>query len=262
MPLPSILRNLSSKEPFLFFDFGIVLLFMVIIGKIYSYKSRLSILSLFTMKNLYIKQTQTQKVIGFLLPTGLETIVYILSAFVVLCVINVGRLWREWSNGVSISPETADQSLSKTLESVDLITTSPLLGDIFVILFWAALGSVVYMAIWFTHNSLIEVKREAVGQHISGDMKKRNYLSSLLAHYIFFLTLLILTKAALYIVCFVLLPIINAVFYGTMVNLGSLTLSDALWGIASVLLLALIFHGLRLLAQIYSRFWRMYIRAQ
>lgn len=195
-------------------------------------------------------------------PSVLECCVYFLSALIVLIAFNFKQFWQIWSGGITIDPHAVSPSLNGFLTGVDKVQSSPLLGDLFVVLFWAALGSVLYMIIWFTQNSLIEVKHEVIGKHISGDMVKRNYLKSLGAHYLFFLTLLVVTKASLYLVFFILLPALNKIFYSSVVNSTGTNLSNVMWGLASVLILSVVLYMLHLLLQVYTRFWRMYIKAQ
>lgn len=97
---------------------------------------------------------------------------------------------------------------------------------------------------------------------ITGDMVKRNYMNSLIAHYIFFCALTVFTLISIYFTFIIILPIINAAFYGTAITLSQLDPLNIISGLSAVMLVAVLLYILKLLIQIYVRFWRIYIRAQ
>lgn len=198
----------------------------------------------------------------FLIPDFIEVLAYALITLVALGLLNGKRIWAAYNENTALSPESLSESLQGTLGIFGLNRANSFLGDVTVLLFWAAMGSIIYAVIWLTQNSLSGVKSEVVGQRITGDLVKRNYLNSLIAHYMFFIALSIITAASLYVVGFLVLPVVSNAFYGAAINVGDYDMQNIVIGLAAVLFMAFIVHLLNLVLKIYVRFWLIYIRAQ
>lgn len=193
----------------------------------------------------------------FLIPSWLEVAVYSLLSLLVLVLINAQRFWQFYMDQ---SGRLSDGATSRGIQYLGKVEISNIVGTVTVIIFWAMVGSFIYVLVWLTQNSLTEIKRDATTK-ISGDMVKHNYMNSVVAHHTFFVTLTILTAASLFFTLTVALPIINTSFYGTVISLSSFSVWNILSGLASILLLAMLICALKILLQIYVRFWRIYIRA-
>ncbi len=203
--------------------------------------------------------TQTHELRRFLLPSWFNIGAYTLMAVVVLVTVNAQKLWNDLFNGALKSQDVTAVDPSQIVEQSKYQSA---IGTISVLLFWAAVASAVYMLIWLTQNSLSEVKREVGSQQISGDMVKRRYLDSVLAHYAFFIALTAVTLISLFFTFLYVLPVVGSAFYGVSVNLGQFSIMNILLGLGCIFVLMVVIHALKLLMQIYTRFWRMYIKAQ
>ncbi len=209
-----------------------------------------------TMTKIY-NYSSSNQVKDFLMPSWVDVITYIFLSAVFLTAINGIRLWHTFFSGTP-----AGQGNQDLLQSASSSPILSLAGDATVILFWVAVGSLIYMIIWLTQNSLSEIKHEIGGQMVSGDNVKRNYLNSVAAHYMFFTALTVVTLSCIYFLIAVILPLINAAFYGTIITFSQYDPINILSGFAAVVLMAIILYVFKLLIQVYIRFWRMYIRAQ
>ena len=207
------------------------------------------------------QETQTSRLRQFLVPSWLEVLVYTASAFILLLLMNASHLWQVFIDKATDSTDIVENSHS--VFNFDSARVASFAGNITVLLFWLAVGSFVYVVIWLTQNSLSEVKHEVgSGQMITGDTVERNYMNSLIAHYIFFCALTVFTLISIYFTFIIILPIINAAFYGTAITISQLDPLNIISGLSAVMLVGVLLYILKLLIQIYVRFWRIYIRAQ
>jgi hypothetical protein len=207
------------------------------------------------------QENQEKRFLNFIVPSWVDVITYIVLSCLLLFALNASKLWHAFVDKQANAYDTVGSSY--TMLNFDNNRLMSFAGDFSVLLFWLAVGSLVYVTIWLTQNSLSEVKHEiGEGQMVSGDMVKRNYLHSLIAHYIFFCALTLLTLISFYFVAGFIFPIVNAAFYGTIITFQQFDVLNIVSGVAAILLLAVILYLLKLLVQIYIRFWRIYIRAQ
>ena len=105
---------------------------------------------------------QDQPEVQFFVPTITEVFVYLILGSAILVTINSRAIWRYFSDNV-LSLNSANVKLinsnSPTLEHITSFLTKSRLP---LILFWAVVGLLVYLVIWFFHNIIQNLRNDFI----------------------------------------------------------------------------------------------------
>src|SRR5579871_1856202 len=97
---------------------------------------------------------------GLFLPSWLEAVLYILSAAVVLCILNYNILLNSVSSSSNVSQNDLSNYLHVKLSAVSNFGGSLLQGRLATMLFWAFIGSIIYMIVWTIQNLIINLRND------------------------------------------------------------------------------------------------------
>jgi hypothetical protein len=198
---------------------------------------------------------------SFVMPELTEMVGYILFAFLGLCILNIKNFWDSVSGGMPLTNQGFQEAFGDSALRIDHLLNSTVLGNAVVFVLWGLVGCVAYIIFWLTQNSLSTINREVGHTYITGSKKKYSYLQSLIAHYLFFAALSVVTISLLYALIWIVLPALTQMFYNGLTGFSPFSPVALVAGLGSVLALTIIMHVMALLLQVYIRFWSMYIKA-
>jgi hypothetical protein len=124
----------------------------------------------------------------FLLPSGLQLLLYVLVSFLLLIVLNIKRAW-DYLNDTVLKPEGGlDSILASKVPSVHNILNSLSQSILLQVVFWIFVGCVVYVIIWFVKNIAINLLNDITAdQYVHPKTYKRSFFwGSVLMRRIFF----------------------------------------------------------------------------
>lgn len=119
-------------------------------------------------------------------PSWLEVIIYFLGSFVVLTLLNYRILTGNIEASSGLSQSSLNGYLHDKLTSVADFISRLLQGRIASILFWAFLGSLIYMGIWVVQNLVINIENDVRAGEFAGQADKRTYWRSVVSSKVFF----------------------------------------------------------------------------
>lgn len=198
---------------------------------------------------------------NFFPPSWLEIIIYFLSSAVLLGVLNYHVFTNSIGNNSGLSQTNLDSYLHNKLgDSADFISRL-LEGRISSILFWAFLGSIIYMAIWVIQNVIINVENDVQASGFVGmqnqAVRRKAYWHSVVSSKIFFLCALVVSIIYTVLLAEFLLPVSSRAF-GLAFSSGHFTkslLSIVLSVVGTAVFLYILMQALRIVA----RSWRWII---
>jgi hypothetical protein len=212
---------------------------------------------------IYQNPTVPEQRDNLIKPTWSEVLLYCALALVIFVIYNSSRIWQLFSNGYNLS-EADRLALSETsLRPLLDFGQYPAVGTIVVIMFWLFVGSIAYMAIWLTQNSLTEIKQEMeASQYNTGTSMKTNLLKSIAAHYLTFVALSMIMVIIFGAIVMYVLPVTGKFFFLSFANLWPPDLQIYLLLIASLLGMGLALYLFALSIRVLWRFWHLYLRAE
>ena len=198
---------------------------------------------------------------NFFPPSWLEIVIYFLFSAVILGTLNYKVFTNSLGNNSGVSQTNLNSYLSNKLgESTDFLSRL-LQGRVSSILFWAFLGSIIYMLIWVVQNVIINVENDMQAGEFVGLRnqagRKQAYWHSVVSSKVFFVCTLI--ALIIYFILFVdfLLPVCSRAF-GLAFSSGHFP--GNLWSIVlSVVGAAIFLYILMLALRTVARSWRWII---
>jgi len=198
---------------------------------------------------------------NFFPPSWLEAVIYLLCSGALLGLLNYRAFTNSIGTNSGLSQTTLDTYLHDKLgDSTDFLSRL-LQGRVSSILFWAFLGSIIYMFIWVIQNVIINVENDMQASEFVGvkneTSRKQAYWHTVISSKIFFVCSLL--SLIIYFVLFVefLLPVSSRAF-GLAFSSGSF--SKSLWGIVlSVFGTAVFLYSLVFGFKTVGRSWRWII---
>jgi len=122
-------------------------------------------------------------------PSWVEAVIYFLSALVLLGILNYRAFTNNLGTRSGVDQTTLNSYLhDKLANSTDFISRL-LQGRIASILFWAFLGSFIYMIIWIVQNLIVNIENDVEAGKFKGlesAEKKQAYWHSVISSKIFF----------------------------------------------------------------------------
>ena len=160
--------------------------------------------------------TASQHVIGGLSrPTLVEMFLYLIIGIIFISVINFGTLWSAINNTVQTKAVDTSTVVDEKLIDFGDKLNSLLDGRTGQMLFWAVVGCLIYMFIWLAQNTVINLRNDVVADKYlhPRSYKSSSYWESVVAHKIFFGTLLIGFLTYVYLSLVLFLPILSQAYY-------------------------------------------------
>jgi len=196
------------------------------------------------------------------LPDWLEIILYVLSAGVLLCVLNYRVFLNSVSNSSNVSQDVLSNYLHTKLTSVGDFAGGLLQGRLTNMLFWAFVGCLIYMAVWTLQNLIINLRNDVkAGRFVSVENqtgRRKAYWTSVVSSKIFFICSLLAVFIYLVALSRFMLPVASRYFglaISTDFRFPGTIFSVLLSLLGTTLLLFVLVLGVRIV----SRSWRWII---
>lgn len=192
---------------------------------------------------------------NFFPPSWLEFLIYLLSSAILLCLMN----YHVFTSSIGLNSGISQDNLNgylhdKITHSTDFISKL-LQGRAGSLVFWAFLGSIIYMIVWVVQNLIINLENDVQASGFVGikgqESKKQAYWHSVISSKIFFICAVIAAISYSITLFNFLLPVVSHVFGLAIVNFQSIrsTLSIMLALLITVLLLYLFVFSLRVVVR-------------
>lgn len=210
-----------------------------------------------------IKKRQKIKlfVTQFLLPQPLDLISYFFISLLALVVGSNRTLLTILSGDAPVTEMGLNGVFSERLNSANIILGDPILGRIVLFLFWLAIGSVVYMAVWIIQNLAVEVyddittaKLRTLGKPVPAKdegAEAESWWGTTLAHTLFIGSSVILFMFFLVVVANVLYPAWLQLF-----EIGLQSIME----LSGILKLIFSIIGTMITVHIFVLFWKLFFR--
>lgn len=194
-----------------------------------------------------------------LVPGVVEIVTYVIASVLILTLLNARQIWDHLSDGITVDPVTFGANANILWEKMDALRHTSVLGTASVMLFWGAIGSLIYAGIWLMQNSLLKIKEdEELVEHEQATKRRGNVIQSVAAHYIFFAALTILVLGYAFFFLAIVLPSCKLLFLSGATSSFAMRDSTSLLG--TVLGFALGIAIFVALLKLYVRFWRLYLK--
>lgn len=207
-------------------------------------------------KSIKIKLFITQ----FILPQPVETLIYLFVSLLVLLIASNQTILVILSEGAPVPETGVSEVFSQRINYFVEILQVPILGRVVLFLFWLAIGSIVYMAVWLFQNLAVEVydditiaKLRERGEKIETDQEQSggDWWGTTLAHAIFVSSSIVVFLFFVLVTVNFLLPAWIQLFQGGLQTLGEST-SFIKFGIAIV--------GTMTTTYVFVLFWKLFFR--
>ncbi len=192
----------------------------------------------------------------WLVPSFGQMAVYIVSAFLLLVVMNLAALWTYFNGTVGVSSETASAVIQEPFQRFSDFTTGLFEGRLAPMLFWGFLGVLTYMIIWFIQNAANNVHNDIAAEQYMHPwtFKSKKYWWSIAADKIFFVCVLLIFVLFVYLCASLFLPVLSKLFYSAIYNWHFSGSVPRLLG--SVLFMSFVLYIFVLLAVLVRNSWR------
>ena len=196
-----------------------------------------------------------------LVPSWVEVLLYLLSGSLVLCILNYRVFLNNLGAGSGVSESVLSNYLQGKLTNVSDFASGLLQGRVATMLFWAFIGSIIYMVIWTFQNLVINIENDVRAGEFVGvqntSAKKHAHWNSVISSKIFFVcSLLVFIIYTLSLAKF-LLPLTSKAFSLSITNF---TFPQSLFGFSlSIVVTSLLLFLFVLSLKITARAWHWII---
>ena len=191
-------------------------------------------------------------------PSWLEIFIYFLASTILLSLLN----YNVFTNSIGVNSGVSQAALNSYLHdkfasSTDFLSRI-LEGRAGSLLFWAFLGSIIYMMVWVIQNLVINIENDVQASEFVGlkgqEAKKKAYWHSVLSYKIFFVCGVIAFIVYVIALATFFLPLTSKVFGLAITSPWSLkSIVDIVLAIfATVLLLYIFVLGLRFIVRVWQ----------
>lgn len=152
---------------------------------------------------------------SFLVPSQVETLLYLFASSAVLVGFNAKALLQAFQLNLSLPDGTVENLYNERMAQVKDLAGSLLEGEIVTVLFWAFVGSGIYIAVWLLQNTVLNLRNDIVADlyRHPKNYSHVGYWSSVIAQKMFFVcSLVALAVFTLAAVKFIF-PVITKLFY-------------------------------------------------
>jgi hypothetical protein len=191
----------------------------------------------------------------FIIPSPIQVLLYLLSAFVILAAINSLAIWHYLND----DPAGQQRAVSIFVDSSGSQSGSGLLssigqGRLLQIFLWTLIGVVIYSVIWFIKNLLNSVRNDIVAdEYVHPKSYNRvGYWKSILLRKAFFILCVSVLLGFIYAMVQIL-PLLSTIFYQSIQNFR---LADIPGVLLCSLALAILMYILIVIIRITSNSWR------
>lgn len=191
----------------------------------------------------------------FVLPLS-EMIVIVVIATGMLLISNVGAINELITGSENLRQYDLNQLVSEKFPVIDQLFSSPFAGKLTQLLFWAFIGSLVYMIIWLVRNYSLRTFEDLEASHFVGKKSAAKGLSSSLAHHLFFACTLFFTLIYTAVGLYKIVPQCSQLFARALKNPTDITMYG--WMIAGILITSVFLYGFVILGRLLRNSWRAY----
>jgi hypothetical protein len=194
----------------------------------------------------------------FLLPQPIDLVSYFFIGLLALVIASNRTLLVILSDGTPVSDTAFSSVFGEQIGSLNQLLAIPILGRVVLFIFWLAIGSIVYMAVWLFQNLAVEVYDDIAVAKLKGTAQaadevepEESWWGTTLAH-----TLFIGSSVILFL--FFLIIVVNALFpaWVQLFQIGLQSLSQ----ITSILALLISLVGIIITIHGFVLFWRLFFR--
>lgn len=166
-----------------------------------------------------IYQTHSEKprnrLLQFFVPTIADVILYTLLGVILLAVLNWRAIANIFHQDTPLQPNELHLAFTQKFSVVTNILNKPVFGKISLLLFWAFVGCLAYITVWFIQYTLATAREDFVeGQYLHPrSVQRDDYWHSVLANNLLLICTLIVSFGYIAILARLLLPLLARVFY-------------------------------------------------
>lgn len=192
----------------------------------------------------------------WLVPTWGQMVIYTISAFLLLIVLNLAALWTYFNGSVGVSSETASAVIQEPFQRFSDFTGGLFEGRLAPMLFWAFLGVLTYMIIWFIQNAANNVHNDLAAEQYMHPWtyQSKKYWWSVASDKIFFVCVLLVFVLFVYLCFSFFMPVLSKLFYAAIYDWQFVDSLTRLLG--SVMFTAFLLYIFVLLAMLVRNSWR------
>lgn len=196
-------------------------------------------------------------IVEFFIPSWVALILVTVVALNILVFSHASQIWQQIVNDSNTNIETAKSATQSYTSYLNNALGNTVLGRITLMLFWAALGSIAYMAVWTLINIARKVEDEKQeADFVDGRMQKHQstYWQSAIADQIF-LGANVIASAFFAIISFRIIYPYTSALFGSIIAQGT-WVDKLIVGGQSVLILGLGIYLMSLLFKTTKYAWR------
>lgn len=161
-------------------------------------------------------ESAASQVLGsFSRPSLEELLIYLLLGIVFISVLNIRALWEAINNSVQTTYVDTSSLIDEKLLTFGDRLNGLLEGRPGQMLFWAVVGCLIYMLIWLAQNFYINLRNDVVADKYlhPKNYKSTNYWEGVLAHKIFFVSVVVVFFVYIYMSLTIFIPVLSKMFY-------------------------------------------------
>lgn len=190
-----------------------------------------------------------------IVPSLPQALLYLLVAVLLITFLNIRPIWNDFSQALLLQPQDFGGVISRQDEGINKIWYIFTQSNLLQIIFWALVGCITYLLIWFIRSIFINLRNDVVADEYvhPASYNREGYWESVMAHKVLFGSSIVILIAYLYANIKVQ-PLLAGVTYAAIKNFQ--LLPSTLQLIAVMVGTAFLLHIFVILARVTVNSWR------
>lgn len=205
------------------------------------------------------KQVRTQLQHFFALQPA-EFFGLMIMSLLVLLAANASTVYNLIVGNAAYTSYDLNELLAERFPLADQLLSAPFAGKLTQLLFWALIGSVVYMIVWLIRNYSLRIFEDIDASHfVSSNNTKKGYLESSIAHHVFFACTIFFSLAYLVLSIYRFIPYSATLFNRVLADLTNPI--NYFLALLAICLTSVTLYILVILWRLLRNSWRIYFTA-